>query len=159
MQKCLLLLLVLVPAGSVSAQRMSGVGTCDSSAMRREIPVGDRPDHSFAVEKNDCSYVKPFEIAGQHSEGGTAVQTTEQNGNTARFRGYYLDRMSGGDTVYYRYEGVATLRTGAPPSAGWRWTILRASGKLQGLTGSGTCKDPYPEGKSRWTCTGVYRRK
>ena len=125
--------------------------------MTQEIPIGDRPNHSYTVSKTPCTWTKPFEIAGQKAEGGNGVQVDERDGNTSRYRGHYLDRMSGGDTVNYSYEGVATFKGQVPEGATWRWTVAHATGKLRGLTGRGTCKGSWPEGTYRWSCSGRFR--
>ena len=150
---------IFLAAPPLWAQRLSGEGTCGKPEVNQEVPIGDRPDHSFAVSKNTCTWTKPFEIAGERAEGGTAVQVDERNGSTSRFRGHFLDRMASGDTVHYRYEGVTTFKEKTPQSAAWSWTIANGTGKFSGLTGRGTCKGSWPGGAYRWSCTGAYRSK
>jgi hypothetical protein len=118
------------------AQHLSGEDTCGNPEVNQQIPVGDRPDHSFSVSKNSCSWTKPFEMAGE--------------------QGHYLDRMSNGDTVHYRYEGVTKLKGETPQSVAWSWTFAGGSGKFSGLKGRGSCKGSWPGGVNRWSCTGTY---
>jgi hypothetical protein len=153
-----LIAMTLFAAVPLWAQRVSGEGTCGKPEVDQEVPIGDRPDHSFSVSKNNCTWTKPFEIAGEKAQGGTAVQMDERSGNTSRFRGHYLDTMAGGDTVHYRYEGTTTFKDRTTPeSVAWTWTIANGSGKLKGLTGKGTCKGSWATGTYRWSCTGAYR--
>jgi hypothetical protein len=149
--------LCLLVAPTVSAQRLSGQGTCGEPEDQKEIPVGDRPNHSFAVSKSKCSWIRPFEIGGQRAEGGTAVQINERSRSTSKFRGDYLDPMSGGDTVHYSYEGTTTFAGEKPQKQTWSWTIVAGTGKLKGVSGKGTCNGAWPEDKFRWSCTGAYR--
>jgi hypothetical protein len=65
--------------------------------------------------------------------------------------------MSNGDTVHYRYEGVATFKGQVPQRATWNWTIVNGTGKLRGLSGRGSCKGSWPDGTYRWGCSGSYR--
>jgi hypothetical protein len=154
----LLLSSAALAATPLWAQQLSGEGTCGTPEISQEVPIGDRPDHSYSVSKNSCSWTKPFEIAGQRAMPGTAVQTDERTGNMARFRGYYLDPMSGGDTVHYSYEGTTKFKDRATPeSAEWNWTIANGTGKLTGLKGTGTCKGSWATGKYQWKCTGSYQ--
>ena len=145
--------LFLAPA--LAAQRLSGEGTCAKPEVS-QVPVGDRPDHTFSISKNSCSWTKPFEIAGARGQGGPAVQFDERDGSTSRFHGYFLDRMSTGDTVHYRYKGTAVYSGEAPRDIAWNWAIAGGTGRFRGLTGKGTCKGS-PGG--RWACSGTYRLK
>lgn len=151
-----LMLLLAPPAWS---QRLSGQGTCGEPEDQKEIAVGDRPDHSFSISKGKCTWSKPFEIAGQRAEGGTAVQMNERTGSTSKFRGHYLDPMSGGDTVHYSYEGTTTFAGEKPQKQTWSWTIVGGTGKLKAVSGKGTCDGAWPEGKFSFSCTGAYRLK
>jgi hypothetical protein len=154
----LVLSLGWLAVSALSAQQLTGEGTCGTPEVSQEVPIGDRPEHSYSVSKNTCSWTKPFEIAGQRAEPGTAVQTDERTGNTARFRGHYLDPMSGGDTVHYAYEGTTKFKdTMTPESVAWTWTIANGTGKLAGLTGKGTCKGSWATGKYLWSCAGSYQ--
>ena len=152
-----LLLCGFLAAPQVWAQRLSGQGTCGPPAAHNEIPVGDRPDHTFSITKTPCSWTRPFEIAGQRAAGGMAVQSSERTGSRERFRGHYLDAMSGGDTVHYEFQGTATLKDQQPESVAWSWTIVNGTGKLKGVSGQGTCKGSWPGGSYKWTCTGGYK--
>lgn len=139
------------------AQDLSGEGTCDQPEVNQVVPIGDAPDHSFALSKNRCRWTKPFEIAGERAEGGTAVQLAERSGNTSKFRGHYLDRMAGGDTVHYSYQGTTTFQDEKPQSVAWTWNIVEGTGKLRGLIGQGSCKGSWPGGTYRWSCIGAYQ--
>jgi len=48
--------------------------------------------------------------------------------------------MENGDKAYYRYQGTAVLKDGAPQTETGPWRLIRGTGKLKGLTGKGTYK-------------------
>jgi hypothetical protein len=133
----------LLAAPELSGQRLTGEGSCTRPDTTHAIPVGDRPDHLFALARVSCTWTKPFEIAGSQSTGGTAVQFDELTGNTSRFHGVFSDVMSSGDTVHYRYQGTGTLRDGTPQTAEWSWTYAGGTGKLRKLQGKGSCKGSW----------------
>lgn len=152
-----LLGLIVVGAPPLWGQQLSGEGTCGKPEVAHLIPVGDRPNHSFSIARNRCTWTRPFEIAGERAEGGTGVQFDERDGNTSRFHGHYFDRMSSGDTVHYRYQGVTNWKGDTPENVNWKWTFTGNTGKLTGLRGQGTCKGSMVEGTYRWRCSGAYR--
>lgn len=142
----------------VAQVKLSGEGTCAKPDIAHPIPVGDHPNHTFMVSRANCTWTKPFEIAGSQAQGGAAVQFDETSGNTSRFHGHYLDVMSTGDTARYRYQGTTTLKDGKPQSAEWSWTYAGGTGKLRNLKGNGTCKGIWDrEGINTWRCSGEYR--
>jgi hypothetical protein len=153
-----LLGLTLIGASSLRAQQLSGEGSCSMSDTAHTISVADRPDHLFVISRSKCTWTKPFEIAGAQSKGGTAVQFDEVRGNTASFHGVFLDIMSNGDTVRYRYEGTSRSKDGRPQSAEWNWVYAGGTGKMANLKGKGSCKGGWDrQGKNSWRCTGQYR--
>jgi hypothetical protein len=153
-----LIAMTLFAAPSLWAQRLTGEGSCTRPDTTHVIPVGDRPEHLFALARVRCTWTKPFEIAGSQSTGGTAVQFDELTGNTSRFHGVFSDVMSSGDTVHYRYQGSGTLKDGEPQSAEWSWTYAGGTGKLANLKGKGSCKGSWNrEGINTWRCSGEYR--
>ncbi len=49
--------------------------------------------------------------------------------------------MENGDKAYYRYQGTAVLKDGAPPQTEeGTWSLIGGTGKLKGVTGKGTYK-------------------
>ncbi len=66
--------------------------------------------------------------------------------------------MENGDTVHYSYEGTAKMKDGMVESVENKWTIIRATGKLEGLKASGTCKGKSDgEGGVIFECEGEYK--
>jgi len=98
-----LLGVALLGAPVLGAQtQLSGAGTCGKRDVAQAIAVRDRPNHAFSIAQTQCTWTRPFEIAGIQSKGGTGVQFDEVRDTTARFHGYYLDTMSNGDSAHYR---------------------------------------------------------
>ena len=151
------LALVLLAAPSLRAQQLSGEGSCSMPDTAHALTVSDRPDHLFVISRSRCTWTKPFEIAGAQATGGTVVQFDELRGNTARFQGVFLDGMSSGDTVRYRYEGTSRFKDGKPQNAEWNWIYTGGTGKMTNLKGKGSCKGGWnSQGKNSWRCTGRY---
>ena len=153
--------LTLAGAHMLAAQtKLSGEGTCDAKPeVANAIPVGDRPNHTFAISRVKCTWTKPIEIEGIQAKGGTAVQFDEMTGDASRFHGYYLDTMANGDSATYTYQGISRSRDGKPQGAEWTWALTGSRGKLKGIKGQGSCKGVWSkEGVYSFKCSGDYTR-
>lgn len=65
--------------------------------------------------------------------------------------------MANGDKLYYWAEGTATYIDGIFQGADEKWTLLRGTGKLQGIKAHGTCDaKSNPDGTTNWSCQGEY---
>ena len=61
------------------------------------------------------------------------------------------------DKVFYAYQGTVTSKSGAVQSGQNKWQITGGTGKMKGITGSGTCKHtPEDCGFLDYACTGEY---
>jgi hypothetical protein len=152
-------LIVFALAAVASAQtKISGSGQCAKPDQKHSIQVGDRPDHSFVISQERCTWTKPMEIGGTQNKEGVGTEFAEISGNTSRGRGYFVDTMANGDKAYYRGEVTATLKDGMPQSAEGRWTLVGGTGKLKGIKGKVVCKltSAAPDGSSTSDCEGEY---
>ena len=149
---------VLVLAGVASAQTaISGVTKCPKANVMQKVDIPDKPGHAFVISQVKCADTKPFDFGGVKAAGGVSTTTDEVSGDTSKTRGYYVESLDNGDNVHYSFEGGAKMKAGAVVTADIKWTILRATGKSAGITGSGACKGTgTPDGGVTWDCTGSY---
>ncbi len=133
--------MVLALATVVGAQtKISGTIKCNKPDPQYGIDIGDRPNHGFGIDKSNCAWTKPWEIAGVQSKDGYSVGFGETSGNKATGRGYHVGTMASGDKFYVRFQGTDTYKDGAPQTAEGTWSFTGGTGKLKGIKGKGTYK-------------------
>jgi len=154
----LALLLVLgLAVGAAAQTKVSGTAQCGKPEAQHSIPVGDRPNHVFAISQAKCTWTKPLEIAGIQSKEGVSTIFAEIMGNTSREREFYVDTMANGDKGYVRVQSTGTVKDGVPQTGEGTWTYVGGTGKLKGIKGKGTVKGKYnPDGTSTWEVEGEY---
>lgn len=158
----LLIALVAVLAAPVIASAqdnmmISGSLTCSAAAEEHAIPVEGRPDHSYAVNKTNCTWTTPWTINGVASKKGTGVGVEERHANWSHSSGTYVDTMANGDMVYYSYEFNTKVKDGMGHIAGHKWEILGGTGTFKGVKGKGTCDATLKEdGSADYVCKGEY---
>lgn len=158
-KKVFTFLIVLSMAAVTGAQtKVAGTTECGKPDPEHMIDIGDQPGHAFSISQVKCTWTKPLEYNGIKNKEGTGTGFNEISGDTSSFRGFYLDTMENGDTVHYNYEGTAKMKDGMVESSEHKWTIIRATGKLEGLKASGTCKGKSDgEGGMIYECEGEYK--
>jgi hypothetical protein len=134
----LFLLGVLVAVGLSAQTKTSGTATCKSDPPS-PVALTDKPNHSFAVGKAQCTWTK-FEIAGLQSKDGVSTDLDEITGDTISVRGYHVATMSNGDKTVAQYQGSGKLKDGKPVSGEGTWSYTSGTGKLKGIKGKGTYK-------------------
>ena len=108
--------------------KISGTNHCAKPDPQNMVQVGDRPNHAFSVGQIKCTWTKPWKLAGIAGKEGIGTFSGEVEGTKSR------------DKAYYRYQGTSTLKDGTPQTEEGTWSLVRGTGKLQGLTGKGTYK-------------------
>jgi hypothetical protein len=130
---------------------------CGKADVVNELPVGDRPGHTFWIAKGKCIWTKPIEIAGavtkeEYTESGESI------GNRDRSRGVAVFIMDNGNKCYFAYSSSTTAKEGILQSGEETWSFAGGTGRLKGITGKGTVKGkPAGEGKSIWEIDGEYQ--
>ena len=158
---CLAALICLVAAvaqAQTHSTKMSGSGRSTKPDEQYQISVPHRPGHTFSISQNKFTWTTPWTIRGAKSVGGVDTSSTETSGNTARFRGMYVETMENGDKAFYSYEGTVAVGADAPRTFEAHWTLIGGTGKLEGITGKGTCKiERQGEGTSLYACEGEHQ--
>lgn len=132
----LAVVLVLTLATAASAKmKYSGEATCPKPDPQYTIEVGDRPNHSFQLNKVKCTYTKPAQIGGIAAASEEHTYFSEITGDTARSRGFGIVTMANGDKSYVSWQS-----TGTAQGFEVKWTITGGTGKFTGIKGKGTSK-------------------
>lgn len=149
---------VLALSGWAAAQTpITGTTVCAKADVMQMVDIPDRPGHMYMISQTKCIDTKPFDFGVAKPKTGVSTVADEVSGDKSRTRGYYVETLDNGDKVHYSFDGSATLKAGALVSAEIKWTILRGTGKVAGIKGSGTCKGTgTPDGGVTWECTGTY---
>jgi len=135
--------------------RVANGWACGTPAMNNSIPVGDQPNHAYAIEQIKCTSSKG-EIAGVREKEGTGTEFAEITGNSGKGHGVFVETMANGDTIYATYQPTFTFKDGQIESASDKWQYTGGTGKFEGLKGGGACKGTGSADGSNWTCTGTY---
>lgn len=148
---------VFLCAVAASAQiTVTSAGQCAKPDSENTLAVADRPNHAFSISQAKCTYTKATEWEGAKATGGMDWQSSEVNGETISYHGYYEETWSDGGKILYRYQGKGTLKDGAFQAADETWSVLRATGAHKGVTGKGTCKAKgNADGSSTFECEGA----
>ena len=160
MRKCVLMVAVLSAVASVSSAQSSGkvstVWKCTAPSAMHAVPVGDAPDHIFAVEQSKCTAASG-EIAGVKQKEGVPTEVLEGTGTSAKGHGVFVETLDNGDKIIYSYEFMGTSKGKMMDTGSNKWMVTSGTGKFKGMKGSGTCKAKgNPDGSAEYTCTGTY---
>jgi len=136
----LFLLGVLVAVGLSAQTKTSGSATCKADpAAPPPVAITDKPNHSFAIGKGQCTWTN-FVVAGLQYKDGTSISQSEITGDTSSFNGYHVATMTNGDTTVAKFQGSSKLKDGKPVSDEGTWSFTSGTGKLKGIKGKGTFK-------------------
>ena len=139
MHRFLVVAAVCFCAATTNAQtKVSGTAQCGKPDPMHIVPVGDRPEHSMAVEQFKCAWTKPMEIGADKSKDGVSTETAEITGNTSKAHGVHVATMESGDKFFVWYTGTGTSKDGAVVEVKGSWGFSRGTGKLKGIKGKGT---------------------
>ena len=144
-------------AATVTAQtKVSGTAQCkpDPGAP---VAIGDKPGHSFAIGKAQCTW-SGFEIAGVQYKDGVSASLDEINGDKSTSNGYHTATLANGDKATAHFHGTATSKDGKFVSGGGTWTFTSGTGKCMGIKGKGTFKGtPNADGNVTYQVDGEYQ--
>lgn len=125
---------------------------CPNVSANHELPVGDVPDHSYAILQGTCSAVSN---SGLPEKSAAYTEFVESWKESNKFFGRWNVTLQDGDKIFYSYEGAE--QTGSSMPVTDRWRISGGTGKYKQATGSGTCTGQVQDdGSSDWECVGEY---
>ena len=151
-----LFVLGVLVAVTLSAQtKISGTCTCKGEPGT-PVALTDKPNHSFAVGKAQCTWTK-MEIAGLQPKDGISTDLDEITGDTTSVRGYHVATLTNGDTWVAKYQGSGKSKDGKPVSGSGTWSFTSGTGKMKGIKGKGTYKGkPNADGSMTYRVDGEY---
>jgi hypothetical protein len=127
-----------VPAAAQT--KISGTLQCGKPDPSYNIPLTDKPGHVFVIEKSQCTWSKPIEMAGVLTKDGASTAFAEVTGDTVANHGWHMSTLANGDTLTSKFHGSAKSKDGVVQSTQGSWTFTAGTGKLKGLKGKGTYK-------------------
>ena len=153
----LLFLGVLVAVNLSAATKTSGTATCKSDpASPAPVAVSDQPNHALAIGKAQCTWTG-FSVAGQAYKDGVSISMSEILGDASASNGYHVATTATGDTATAKFQGKGTLKDGKNVTDGGTWSFTTGTGKLKGITGTGTYKgSANPDGSMAYQVEGEY---
>ena len=150
-------LLALLPGDRAHAQTtLAGKLTCAKPDPNYSAPVGDRANHALSLIAQKCTW-SHGELGGAQLKDEVDTFTSDVTDNLSRDRGYGVGSVASGDKYFVRLKGTTTLKGEAPVRGQCTWAFTGGTGKLKGLTGTGTCTGTFStDGTSSWEIQGDY---
>jgi hypothetical protein len=131
--------IIFLGAATANAQtKTSGTLTFGKADPALMIPVGDQPGHMLGIDQTKGPWTTPMEIGGDKTKDGMSTATHEIRGTTSRTHGTHVGTMESGDKYFVSYQGMGTVKDGAPTGDKGTWSYTGGTGKLKGITGKGT---------------------
>ncbi len=148
--------MVAVAALMASAQtKTTMTGKCNKPEVQQSVPAGDQQGHMFTVAQGMCSTTAS--VNGAMAKQGNYSEEAEVTATSMNNRGIYVVTFDSGDKIYYKYQGMGTTKDGAYQAGTNKYEIAGGTGKMQGISGSGSCKlTGTSDAGPSYTCTGVY---
>jgi hypothetical protein len=104
------------------------------------MEVGDAPKHVLSIGKTPCRWTEAMKLGRLKTHHGESKMMRDDRGDVAAVRGYHVGKAINGDAYYFRFDGQAQIRLGAPEMLQGRWAFTGGTGKLEGLKGGGRYK-------------------
>jgi hypothetical protein len=142
-------------ASAVAQTKASGTAQCKPDPAA-PVEIGDKPGHSFAIGKAQCTW-SGFQIAGIQSKDGVSVSLDEISGDKSTSNGYHTATYANGDKTVAHFQGTGTSKDGKFQSGGGTWTYTSGTGKFKVIKGKGTFKGtPNADGTVTYQVDGQY---
>src|ERR1051325_2480126 len=129
-------LLIFVLAGATvaaSAQtKVAGTIECGKPDPQQMVSIPDKPNHSYMIAQQKCTWTKPMEINGVKTKEAVFTASSEVNGERTNSRGFSFETLDNGDKMEVRTQDKGTMKDNNMESDG-KWTIARGTGKARGL--------------------------
>jgi len=153
---CVCVLMAVAAAMSAAQTKTTMTGTCGKPDVQQSVPAGDQPGHMYMVSQGKCSTTGS--INGAMAKQGMYSEEIDANATQMKNQGVYMVTFDSGDKVYYKYQGMATMKDGAYQAGTNKYEIAGGTGKMAGIHGSGSCKLTGKGGDNiDYSCTGTYQ--
>jgi hypothetical protein len=151
--------LVLVFATATVAQKSSGTLKCQAPNPIYVIHVPDGPYHVMSVDQLKCTWIKPMNVLGLRNTDGVGTGCDDVNGRTIHTHGYFVDALENGDRVYWKVEGVGTLKEDSNLERNeLKITVMGGTGRFSNARGDGTCVGKgNADSSSIWECDVAFK--
>lgn len=130
--------LVMLFASVVAGQtKIAGKMHCPKPQALAAAEPGDEAEHTMRLEKSTCTWLIPFEMAGERAAEVAFVAFSEESITRAATNGTIVGNMANGDKFYISFHWAA-LKANDPENTKGYWEFTGGTGKLKGITGKGT---------------------
>jgi len=150
---CVLLALAMATSSGQTKSDISG--KCSKPDVQQSIPAGDKDGHLFVLVQGKCTATG--EVAGVAAKEATYSEHREVTGKRSKVWGVYVATFDNGDKIFYNYQEIMTANDDGSSAGSNKYQTTGATGKMKGITGSGTCKlTGASDGSADYSCTGEY---
>jgi hypothetical protein len=112
------------------------------------LDIGDADGHRAVLQKTTCTITQAFMLGAEKPVQDTCVFSGDLRGNRLTGSGTHVLTMENGDIVVLAFKATIVMTGGAPKSSDGTFQLINATGKLKGISGSGTLTGEYGEGGS-----------
>jgi hypothetical protein len=152
-----LTVIVALPGSAHAQMKFSGRCVSQKPDPAYTAQVGDRNGHMLLLAKQKCTW-ENGELGGLTLKQEEDTFTSDISGASSRDHGYGVGTASNGDKYFVRFDGSSTMKNNMPATLKCTWTFTGGTGKLNGITGKGTCSGAMnPDGTGTVTVEGEYQ--
>ena len=123
--------------GAANLIKLEGKVHCEKPAPEYSIEVPDRPGHVLTIAERKCAWIQPMIIMGAKTKDGVAVSFTEKMEGTLHIHEFETYTFDNGAKLTMQTMGQVLAEKGPVDSNG-RWSLMRGTGKFEGIKGGGT---------------------
>ena len=127
--------------------KISGKLTCAKPTVRE---TAGESTQMIMFQKADCTWTRPFTIDGSKPGRTVNASVGDMTGSIGKAHGYSASVMDNGDSTIVRYEGTSQMKKDGSGTIKGTWRYVRGTGKLRGISGSGTYKGEAAADGTSW---------
>ena len=152
---CGCVVLGLSMATSSAQTKSEFSGKCGKPDVQQSVPAGDKDGHVFVLMQGKCT--ASGEVNGVAAKEATYSVHGEVTGKRTKTWGVYVATFDSGDKISYYYQETTTANADGSSVGSNKYQVSSGTGKMKGITGSGTCKlTGGSDGSAEYSCTGEY---
>ncbi|HLV85731.1 MAG TPA: hypothetical protein VKV39_02065 [Candidatus Sulfotelmatobacter sp.] len=131
------ILIFLLASAAAAQTKLTATLHCPKPRALATEPAGDEAGHMMTLEKSTCTWLTPFEMAGERATEGGFVAFSEKGSTRAATNGTFVGSIASGDKFYISFRWATTYAEPSDRVKGY-WEFTGGTGKLSGITGTGT---------------------